>query len=543
MPKPLAWLFASVFAVSPASLALAQTPPPASPAQHLQQSPSDVPTLRVTSTLVFLDVTVLDKKGHPVTSGLNRDDFTITEDKKSESIFSFEAPQEHLQPVQSAAENPEGKAPTTILVLDLLNSTFQDFAYIRWSVRRFLLAQPERLASPVEMLVVKDESLEMLQGFTRSRSDLVYALDHLPAAYPFKRMNASFFWERFGESFDALQQIALQNKGVPGRKNVIWVGHGGPSLVLSPAFIPPRAAAELNAYTHSTVNMLVNARISLFVIYPGLPINGDGIGRSALMSTMTVGENDPFSGDINFGLLVNESGGKLFFNRNDVDAEIAQSQQMGANYYTLTYQPHDDLPDGKFRRIRVTLRDPNLRAITKVGYYAPDAKAPVDPRQQRMSNLADAVSSTIPFDTLDLRLSGVLRHPDSQTVEFTAKLMSKNITMLPQETGGSATILVLGAASLDSVHHILASKVETLRLTATNSDPTKLPEVVSRIPVTLRVPRRTASIRVVIEDTDGGRMGAVSLDRKGLDGAPVAATPDPSLKQSTKAPGQSHTLP
>ena len=88
------------------------------------------------------------------------------------------------------------------------------------------------------MLVVGDESLEMIQGFTRSRSDLLYALNHLPAAYPFKRMNASFFWERFAQSYDALQQIALQNKGIPGRKNIIWVGHGGPSLILSPIQTP-----------------------------------------------------------------------------------------------------------------------------------------------------------------------------------------------------------------------------------------------------------------------------------------------------------------
>jgi hypothetical protein len=49
-------------------------------AQGQQAPPTDVPTLRVTSTLVFLDVTVLDKKGHPVVTGLTQNDFTITED-------------------------------------------------------------------------------------------------------------------------------------------------------------------------------------------------------------------------------------------------------------------------------------------------------------------------------------------------------------------------------------------------------------------------------------------------------------------------------
>ena len=51
-------------------------------------------TIRVTSRLVFLDVTVLDKKGHPVVKGLEAKDgdFSITDNKRPQRIFSFEAP-------------------------------------------------------------------------------------------------------------------------------------------------------------------------------------------------------------------------------------------------------------------------------------------------------------------------------------------------------------------------------------------------------------------------------------------------------------------
>jgi len=123
------------------------------------QKPPGTPTIKVTSVLVFLDVTVLDKKGHPVVSGLTKDDFTITEDKQPQSIFSFEAPETHVMDRDSEEENPNGKAPATILVLDLLNSSFEDFAYIRYEVKQFLMAQPPRLSSPTELMVIGDESL------------------------------------------------------------------------------------------------------------------------------------------------------------------------------------------------------------------------------------------------------------------------------------------------------------------------------------------------------------------------------------------------
>lgn len=90
----------------------------------------------------------------------------------------------------------------------------------------------------------------------------------------------SFGWERFGQSLDALQQIALQNKGVPGRKNIVWVGHGGPNAYLDPVAFPKKLLGELKQYVHSTTNM-ADARISLFVIYPGLPVRGNVMTFSA----------------------------------------------------------------------------------------------------------------------------------------------------------------------------------------------------------------------------------------------------------------------
>src|ERR1700742_3792367 len=83
-----------------------------SPGQVSRTAP--VATMNVTSRLVFLDVTVVDKSGRPVVNGLTRDDFQITEDKKPQRIFSFEGPDAHTPSSDRAADDTVGKAPVTI---------------------------------------------------------------------------------------------------------------------------------------------------------------------------------------------------------------------------------------------------------------------------------------------------------------------------------------------------------------------------------------------------------------------------------------------
>jgi VWFA-related protein len=511
-----------------------------------QQPPSGVPTLRVTSTLVFLDVTVLDKSGHPVVSGLARNDFTITEDKKPQRIFSFEAPQTHVMDAAAGDDNRAGKAPVTILVLDLLNSDFADFAFIRYSVKKFLDRQPAKLPAPAELMVVGNQSLEMLQSYTRNRAELLDALNRLPAALPIKKMDSYFFWDRFQQSIDALQQIALQNKGVPGRKNVIWVGHGGPGINLYGPDFSEQDVEGLKQYVHSTANMLVDSRISLFVIYPGLKVTGREMSISGMDADADIGDDDPFSGDINFGVFANETGGKLYFDRNDIDRLIARSQLLGSEYYTLTYQPQDqdDVANGRFRRIRVTLRDRNLRVVTKAGYFAPDRNEREYPRQQAMDNLAEAAQAVIPFTALGVQVSGVVRHPDTDTAELTVQLKAKNLRWMQTDDGKDTANLILAAVSLNGDKDILASKIERVAITPVVQDPVRdaapQEEAVASMPVTVRIPRKTKSVRVVMETETGGRIGTADVDLKTIDAAPEAPTPEPTLtvpfRRSTHRP-------
>src|SRR5271156_680493 len=96
------------------------------------QNVTTTTTIRVASDLVYLDVTVVDRKGKPVVTGLTKSDFAITEDGKPQRIFSFDAPAAGVEtsPAASPATTPDtvktsntrtaSEGLATILVLDLL---------------------------------------------------------------------------------------------------------------------------------------------------------------------------------------------------------------------------------------------------------------------------------------------------------------------------------------------------------------------------------------------------------------------------------------
>ena len=185
------------------------------------------------------------------------------------------------------------------------------------------------------------------------------------------------------------------------------------------------------------------------------------------------------------------------------------------------------------------MRDPGLKALTKAGYFAPDQRAPVDPRQQTMVSLAEAAQASIPFQALDLTIEDVVRHPDTRTAAFTVVLKHRNIDWEESTDGKSTVNLALAAMSLSGSGDILASKWETVTVTVNTQDPTRLAATRTNLPVLIQVPRKTRNVRIAIQTVEGGRIGTAELDRKTIDAAPEAPTPPPKLQprsQGQQAP-------
>jgi VWFA-related protein len=204
-------------------------------------------TIKVTTRIVVLNVMVTDRKGKVVDRPLGRDDFNVREDGVPQTLLSFETPAEHLIPagagpvgaavVGSAADLKKiGYAPVTLLVLDELNSTFEDMSHSRQMMVKYLQGQPAVLKQPTVLMIAMNTSFQQVHDYTQNRDELIEVVKkHMPQ-YPMKLMTGGRSGaggvERMASVLAALQQIGQASSGTPGRKNLIWVGNGFPSANL-----------------------------------------------------------------------------------------------------------------------------------------------------------------------------------------------------------------------------------------------------------------------------------------------------------------------
>ncbi len=518
------------------------TPPPGSVASAAAQN-EPIETLHTGTQLVVLDATVFDRHGRLVTKALSKYDFLIEEDKRPQTIRSFEAPAEHVAAGEGLGGN---KAPRTIFVLDELNfqyvppiGNFANLAnqmdqqvYVRGELVRFLKEQPERLNTPTEVLELTHHGYKVLVPSTRDREQAIALVKaHNPGlGSPFRdHLEEGPDHTLTKGSMAALWSLALAERSEPGRKNVIWLGWGGPNYS-SDHPVDPRHLTSSERYVREITNLLVQARITLDVLGPG---GADpGIQPSLLAEQL---QGYPFESDFGFFGYVAATGGQVT-NGNDVLGEITMAENYGAQYYTMSYKPENNDFDGRFRRIRVSVKGhPEWTVLTKAGFYAMQFGGEKDIHHELQSDLSIATFEAMPFDAIGAKVLSVERVKGSDMVRFKVALDTNDLEWHTDEESRTVEAdVAVSAASLGSVFAKapLNSQVGTWKLTAPpDSDETRLSTMVT---VMAHVPPKTQRVRIVVRDMANGRMGTV-------DQSPEEVARAPEIEPNAPAPLQPRT--
>lgn len=354
-------IFASL-SVLPAARAQQSTPP----SDTATPPPGPTYTLHRNIPLVVLDGVALDPQGRVVTN-LQKSDFTVTEDNVPQRIRNFDIPGQNTPPpdvtIESTAdlERLAPRAPVNIILLDEFNTRFEDMAFARYSLKKWLESQPLKLDTPSMLIAVDLQHFKVLRDYTQNKDEILNALDNHFAANPWQLHQITWSAEQFGTAHLALRQVAEATTGHAGPKNMIWLGRGFPTRFLAHHGID--TGKTRGTTTQHTINELREARVTLYTIDPaGVMIDPGDYGWEAR-------DFAPFGGDPRFEALAVATGGRSLHGNNDVKAEIATSIQDGANLFTLTYVPANDNNSDKFRRVKVTIDRPGITFVTRPGYF------------------------------------------------------------------------------------------------------------------------------------------------------------------------------
>jgi VWFA-related protein len=431
MLKSTLFSILSMFVLLPFA-AVAQQPAAAPNSSQPQSTP---PVLKVKTRMVVVDVVARNSKGEPVTD-LKPEDFNLVEDGKPQKIssFSFQHPELHANTLQAPILPPntynnlpryKPNGALNILLLDSLNTNSPNQAFARDSMIKVLQSLPENEPMAVYLLGTK---LRLVQDFTTDPELLKKAAisiksksSHLlnnpngtsPAVTPMGSVAADLVASvpglanqlsgfeaeqsvakndfRVAYTLTALNSLARTLAGYPGRKNLIWISETFPfDIVLNG--ISMRSDQLERHYGNDiavTGSLLSDAQVAVY------PVDARGISNNTIYSVGS--DPDPMAGG-NIGNstlrgamndLAEKTGGRAFYNRNDLDKEIKESVNDGSTYYTLGYYPENKNWNSQFRNIRLKSNRSGVKLQYRAGYFAVDREAVAQANPSRQDQELD----------------------------------------------------------------------------------------------------------------------------------------------------------
>ena len=308
----------------------AQAPSKAPPAQANDQ---DLPAaIKVDVDLVSVLTSVRDKRGGLV-ANLEKNDFTVLEDGKPQTIKYF---------------SRETDLPLTIGLLVDVSGSQRNLIEVERSAASQFFGQVLRKKDEAFLISFGSEA-ELLQDYTSSTRLLNEGLGRLrpdsavgglhPGPVP------TISQPRGTVMFDAIYLAAAEKlKTEVGRKVIVVITDGvdqGSRLTLAKAV---EAAQKADSVIYS-IEYYDPGAYGMF---------GGGGGEGTLRK------------------ISEETGGHVFKvdRKNSLQQIFQQLQQEMRSQYMIGYTPANDVKDGSYRKLEIKLANKDLKAQARKGYYA-----------------------------------------------------------------------------------------------------------------------------------------------------------------------------
>lgn len=392
-------------------LAIASTAQAQQVGQNKTPDAPETFTLSIGSNLVVEAVTVKDKQGHFI-HGLTAEDFVLTENGAPQTIRYCEHQdlEETAKPLPPAGTSGEDITVYNRLARSKISSESIDKE--RYKDRRLMAfyfdmtslppADQMRALSAAEQFVrtqmttadmiailrYQGTSVDILQDFTADRNRLLSILETMvvgegqgeadstddsstsDTGAAFGQDDSEFNVFNTDRQLSALQTAAQMLGLVNEKKSLLYFASG---MRLN--------GIDNQAQLHATVDAAIKAGVTIWTIDArglvaeapmGDATQGSPGGQSMYTgaSAMQVQSNFQQSQDTLYAI-ASDTGGKAFLDNNDLSRGIVEAQQAISDYYIIGYYTTNTDRDGKFRRIRISLKkDQEAKLEYREGYYA-----------------------------------------------------------------------------------------------------------------------------------------------------------------------------
>ncbi len=442
--------------------------------------------LKTITRLVVVDVVATDKNG-PVAGLERGDFTILEDGNPQQiRVFTFQQPHPGAAATAApvAARLPDNvytnfprytiDSSLNVVLLDALNTSLPHQAYVRDQMIKYLEKMP--VGRPVAVYTLGTK-LTLLQDFTSDPEVLKSVVRNLngkispvldnPTGGPeqellppgladsgtmpaemlgamqrFEQERVSFQTDlRVAYTINAMTSIARSLSGYPGRKNLIWISEAFPLSIDPNMELTSDVFAGTRNYGPQVAELadsLIDAQIAMY------PVDARGLAPSSVFDASSSGR-DKFGRSLGRGgrmgtaisaesamlqnvhgamqELAERTGGRAFYNTNDIDGAVRKSIDDGSTYYTLAYYPENKNWNGKFRKIHVKTSRPGVKLRHRLGYYAVDPTIfASQSEKQQMSSFALALSPDSPIATGLLFQAGVIppaeKNPNTVLVNF-----------------------------------------------------------------------------------------------------------------------------
>jgi VWFA-related protein len=332
----------------------------------VRRPPPKVPSSVALAGKIRLDMVVSGTDGRPV-AGLEPSDFRVTDERKPAKILSFRG-------FDGVAVKPN-QPVEVILVIDEVNLPFQQVAFVKSELSKFLRQNNGRLAQPVSIMRLTDAGLRVQAKPTLDGNAEESVVNQIKGEIGFinPAMGVEGALQRLQISERALASIAENEVKKPDRKLLIWVGPGWPMLE-SAQFVTPNDTNRRRYFDAivELTNKLREAHITVNSVTGGDPNVGEGGSRGFLYESFLKAVRTPrqaAAGNLALKVMAVQTGGRILGPGNDLAGQINECVADANEFYSITFNPPPAGSADEYHELKVEINKPGLTVRTNAGYY------------------------------------------------------------------------------------------------------------------------------------------------------------------------------